>query len=135
MTVQEQPLPTQPLFVCLITGADLYANSLLPDAWPLTSKTHYSKTASYAIGGTPVLPLTRGFEAPRSIVTVSDVACRLCRLDGQKLLRGLSEYRDALGIAQPRGGQDVVDGRLGPGKRIVRPQDDLACANFGDQVA
>jgi len=53
MTVQEQPLPTQPLFVCLITGADLYANSLLPDAWPLTSKTHYSKTASYAIGRTP----------------------------------------------------------------------------------
>ena len=59
----------------------------------------------------------------------------LRRLDHQELLSGLSEYCDALGIAQPRSIEDVVDRRLRPGKRIVGPQHDLARADLGDQVA
>ncbi len=59
--------------------------------------------------------------------------CR--RREGEELCGGLSAYHDALGLAQPGRGEEVVDRRFGPGKRMVRPPYDLARADFGDQVA
>src|SRR5580693_3894498 len=50
---------------------------------------------------------------------------RLRRLDGQKLLCGLSEYCDALGIAQPRSIENVVNRDLGPWEGIIGAHHDL----------
>src|SRR6516164_8140851 len=57
---------------------------------------------------------------------------RLRRLDGQKLLCGLSEYCDALGIAQPRSIENVVNRGLGPWEGIIGAHHDLARPDFGD---
>ena len=58
----------------------------------------------------------------------------LRRLDRQKLLCGLAQHRSSLSIAQTRGGQDVVDRGLGPGKRKVCAHNYLTRADFGDEV-
>jgi hypothetical protein len=52
-----------------------------------------------------------------------------------KRLAAVPEDRGVLGIAQPGGGENVVDRRLGPGKWVVGPHYDLAHADLGDQVA
>ena len=78
------------------------------------------------------LRLLADFCRPR--LSPSFMSNELCRLEVEELGCRLPEYRDAIGIAQPGRGEDVVDRCRGPRKRIVRPHHDLARADLGDQV-
>src|SRR6185312_3161418 len=63
-------------------------------------------------------------------------ACRppLLRLNPEQPRGGVPQHCRAVGIAEPWGVEDVIDRSAGPGKRIVRPHDDLAGTDLRHQV-
>src|SRR3982074_3107968 len=56
------------------------------------------------------------------------------QLDSQEPRRGIAQHGGALGIAQARRFEDVIDRRVGPGKRIVGPHNDLARSHLGRKM-
>src|SRR3954466_644038 len=66
----------------------------------------------------------------RKAVTVVLASCT----DPQQFGGGLAEHSDALGIAEPRRVENMVDCHLGPWKGRVGTHHDLARPDFGRQV-
>src|SRR5713226_3068349 len=55
--------------------------------------------------------------------------------DAQQLRRRPAQNGDAVGVAQPRRGEDEIHGGLCPRIRKIRAHDDLARSRLGHQVA